>query len=443
MRSLKTVLRGVTLATVTVACTLPTLAAAPGQEATVVTVGDARKSTRDATLWGFASRYVPPVQSGEDRDRSREIQRYVLAIQLYHNALASSRNQGRPITERDLIFKGEKLYLPPQDVLDKIVGMMPTDPKQGITAAKRDLLMHTVLTDVSRNKDLIAKSKAGTNLTTEVLTAAAEVKGVSETAEGIENGQGTPGSGRTLMARMTPDQELDDRAEPGETTLLGPDGQPVTPAEGPDAGAANPVEPNLLGITFKENEVALEQALAIAESGAKDATNPNRAKFEELATRIKAELAKRKAEAEKRKQEADKTPAPAPDKGQQTASTGPATAGAAGSTSRTATDKPAGDSAQSSGSAPVTELPPDETIEMEYVPDWYLKALQEWNLQQYWQTRSAKADAPKRGKKKILDPLTGQEREVDDTDDPFSQFSDELANYQTQTGQVEKRTDTK
>ena len=77
---------------------------------------------------------------------------------------------------------------------------------------------------------------------------------------------------------------------------------------------------------------------------------------------------------------------------------------------------------------------------MEYVPDWYLKALQEWNLSQYWQSKASHASKGKAtGRRKVLDPLTGKEKVADDGDSPFGEFSDELTNYTHEQGQVEKR----
>src|SRR5437879_3134426 len=120
MKSLKKMLPVLVLVAVATAGS-----ARAAQEATVVTVGDASKGSHNATLWSFASQYMPAETQGKTSDQlsaqeKTEITKRILALQLYHNALAVEKSQGRPISDKNLIFRGEKLYLPPQGVIDQI-----------------------------------------------------------------------------------------------------------------------------------------------------------------------------------------------------------------------------------------------------------------------------------------------------------------------------------
>jgi hypothetical protein len=148
-----------------------------------------------------------------------------------------------------------------------------------------------------------------------------------------------------------------------------------------------------------------------------------------MAQRLRAELERRKKLEEETRQQAAATPST-------TGSAAPLT----GPTAPAQVTAPA----EVASAAPVASAPEmSESSEMEYVPDWYLKALQEWNLQQYWQSRTeerAKANSSSRDEK-YWDPATKQLVKPANVD-PFGEFSDQLTNVGQDQGVVQKRGDT-
>ncbi len=429
------------------------------QEPTVVTVGDATQGTRNATMWGLATRYMPadtqgkPARELTDQEK-QEIWKRVFVLQLYHNALASERNLGRPITDRDMIIKGEKLYLPPQDVIDQMIKLMPSNMKGGVPASSKDQLMRIVLKDVANNKETIAKSKAGQNLTPAVLAAAEQVdrtedradrnlaggeNGVEPGANG-ENAEGAPTEVAPLVMNSVETQDLPDEPPVTDPIVLGPDGQPVA-TSGSESGqnttdsapagettSTSSDAPNM-EVDLTSRTSSLERLLESAEAAASDPAHPRRDYFRQMAQRIRTELERRKALEEQARQQAAAGSTPT------TASAGtvvvPTAPAVVPSSTEVASAAPASPDAEVSG-----------PTEMEYVPDWYLKALQEWNLQQYWQSRTtekAKATGSSRDEK-YWDPATKQLVKPANVD-PFGEFSDQLTNVGQDQGVVQKRGD--
>lgn len=402
--------------------------AGAGQEATVVTVGDNSRGMRDSTLWGFAMRYMPPeTQRKSSKEltaaEKREIHTRMLALHAYHNALASERNQGRAISDRDLIYTGEKLYLPPQAVIDRLAKLVVPGRGGPPSGARYEQIMKTVLTDVRENQGLIGKSKAAENLTTAVLSAAAD-EGETDrrSKQVISPPEPTVGEANAMMANMTPNPDLGDESPPAEPVVLGPDEQPLADGDSASAGRSTTgAGGSNLPMDLTERTAVLEMILRSAERAlAENPNHPNKAQIRTTISKIKGELTRRKVEEEKQK-EAE------------------ASAAAAGTTSAPAATQTAAATAPPTGgdSATPEEDAVEDAAQLEIVPDWYMRALQEWNLTQYWQNRT-KNEKTATGRRKIYDPYTGQERTADDSD-PYSEFSDELANYNQNQGQVQKR----
>ncbi|MBI4870045.1 MAG: hypothetical protein HY814_00580 [Candidatus Riflebacteria bacterium] len=331
---------------------------------------------------------------------------------------------------------------------------MPSNMKGGVPASSKDQLMRIVLKDVANNKETIAKSKAGQNLTPAVLAAAEQVdrtedradrnlaggeNGVEPGANG-ENAEGAPTEVAPLVMNSVETQDLPDEPPVTDPIVLGPDGQPVA-TSGSESGqnttdsapagettSTSSDAPNM-EVDLTSRTSSLERLLESAEAAASDPAHPRRDYFRQMAQRIRTELERRKALEEQARQQAAAGSTPT------TASAGtvvvPTAPAVVPSSTEVASAAPASPDAEVSG-----------PTEMEYVPDWYLKALQEWNLQQYWQSRTtekAKATGSSRDEK-YWDPATKQLVKPANVD-PFGEFSDQLTNVGQDQGVVQKRGD--
>ncbi len=433
----------------------------PGPEA--VTVGDATQSLRDGTLSGLSIRYMPPdTQSKGISDLSRNEQhqmwRNALAVQVYHNALAGHKHDGRVIENEDLIYPGEKIYMPPKAVIDRILELMPASPGEPVSAAKRDQLMHVVLSDVAENQDVIKQSKTGDNLSDEVLRDAEAVRQLETASDANLNGVGDE-----ILEGLQQGQDLEDEPPGADETLLDEDGKPIPQEDDDDAPdgedgdgkgdgsddsrsdeeeSQQDSDRSFYTMTAAqlegEREMGLRAVLPLLERQANDPNNPLRDKARSAAARIKAELSRRdKLKGEKNNPEAGDTGKGDKPRADQDGGKPPVRENQDDATETESDDRLAG----SGGIDTESEYFEDTDGSVEYVPDWYLRALQEWNLQQYWQSNDKDQERVPKGGKKIYDPLTGETRTSLDYDDPFDEFSDELTNRREGQGTVQKLED--